>query len=527
MLCLLLFALQASAAFSSPAAFLEADVDFCTDGALGSDSESCASSPIKIAFHNEGKVYWGAFAGWKDAKQCSHMCMPVDSIKDADVILRPGHIAPADYPDMELSDHQTLVIVMYEGWHTHWEQSAESSKRPQNVEVVMGYSPKSDFWLPIDCPGILSLIKTPPEPFNLDKYAQNYTGAPVAMFVSNCNDYNDRTGILQELQRWIRVDSFGKCLPTVRGNDTTSAAAKHVGPYKTKAQMKAADANDSPHEMKLRRAREYPFVIAMQNQNNFVESFANEKLFDAFRAGALPIYLGPSDLSFLGYLESDPYFVNVDAFARSADLAKVYRVKDLADAIQGMLSPSSRAYAKMLASSRRVFSRQSRAPIVQRCLELEAMGHIFRNEERYEEYVSHVFCAACEAVVSQRRRRKKRASNQEHLNFVMMEFVSPAANGHVIGRGETMHAHVRIMTHSGDVVRLHHSCTVCVRIDYLDYLDVVDSDEKAACGSMTSATTRGISFRVPDIAGDASLSASLRCGGEAILGSSAIVLSVK
>ena len=49
-----------------------------------------AGGKLKLSFHEDGRIYWGAFEGWNDAAQCSDVCEYVQSVDEADVVIRPG-----------------------------------------------------------------------------------------------------------------------------------------------------------------------------------------------------------------------------------------------------------------------------------------------------------------------------------------------------------------------------------------------------------------------------------------------------
>ena len=395
-------------------------------------------------------------------------------------------------------------------------------RRPSEIEIVMGYSPKSDFWLPIDCPGILSLVRAP-RPFA--SQPKVFPGnAPVGMFVSNCNEYNARTSILRELQQWINVDSYGKCLTTVMRNgtgedQTAGPILRHVGPYKTNEQMHGGRMDNSPHAAKLRTLQRYPFAVAMQNENNLVEDFVNEKLFDAIRAGAIPIYFGPTNASFLGHDPNDPYYVDVSSFGTSAGAATIYHVSDLAAHLESLLSSDRASYIRMRKSAEEAFSKKSQVAVVRRCLELDAMGTVLKptSEARYEGYVSDVLCGVCTAVSKARELqttcgRESLVSDRSDLVGMSISCGQDGAGGSADARGERIACKAHISPREGDVARLHTSCTVCV--------SEAAAERAAACAGIGEATTSGVMVS-PLVHGqtqrEARFEATLRCGGDSVL----------
>ena len=122
----------------------------------------------------------------------------------------------------------------------------------------------------------------------------------------------------------------------------------------------------------------------MQNENNLVEDFVNEKLFDAIRAGAIPIYFGPTNAS-SGHDPNDPYYVDVSSLGTSAGAATIYHVTTSQHTWRASFFDRA-SYIRMRKSAEEAFSKKSQVAVVRRCLELDVMGTILKptSEARYE-----------------------------------------------------------------------------------------------------------------------------------------------
>jgi len=94
--------------------------------------------------------------------------------------------------------------------------------------------------------------------------------APVAAFVSGGTDNSGRTELLAELGRWVKVDFYGKLF-------NNRQLTEDRGP-----------------ESKLEAVARYPFCIAFEN--SISADYVTEKVFDALRAGSIPVYFGAANV---------------------------------------------------------------------------------------------------------------------------------------------------------------------------------------------------------------------------------------
>ncbi len=96
--------------------------------------------------------------------------------------------------------------------------------------------------------------------------------APVVAFISSTTDRSGRTALLQQLFRFVEIDSYGRLF-----NNRQLASGDEGG------------------TSKLRTVARYPFCVAFEN--SISPDYVTEKVFDALRAGSIPIYLGAPNIA--------------------------------------------------------------------------------------------------------------------------------------------------------------------------------------------------------------------------------------
>ncbi|KAF9973440.1 Alpha-(1,3)-fucosyltransferase 11 [Actinomortierella ambigua] len=130
--------------------------------------------------------------------------------------------------------------------------------------------------------------------------------APVAWIASNCKSLNHRQYYVKQLQKYIDVDIYGKCLKNKewpRNPDGTELDAYEVvAPYK--------------------------FYLAIENSN--CDDYVTEKLERPFALGVVPIVDGPKDYS--PFIPTSNSVIKEDDFASPSHLAKYLRQLDNDDA---------------------------------------------------------------------------------------------------------------------------------------------------------------------------------------------------
>lgn len=98
--------------------------------------------------------------------------------------------------------------------------------------------------------------------------------SPILYLQSNCKTSTMRDSYIQELMKYIPIDSYGKCL----NNKMLPSAYRHFG-------YKYLERNDFLHFV----AR-YKFVIAIEN--GVCDDYVTEKFWRAIHLGVVPIYFG-------------------------------------------------------------------------------------------------------------------------------------------------------------------------------------------------------------------------------------------
>ncbi|CAF1045972.1 unnamed protein product [Adineta ricciae] len=135
-------------------------------------------------------------------------------------------------------------------------------------------------------------------PSNTDDYWINqqtnsiqssYVKASILWMNSNCNAKSGRTQYVQQMMKYIDVDNFGTCGKNIRPLPSHIVKLQHSenrnlqdrGTYDWKAG-------------KLALTSDYLFTIAIENSLNY--DYVTEKLWHAFVAGSVPIYLGAPNI---------------------------------------------------------------------------------------------------------------------------------------------------------------------------------------------------------------------------------------
>jgi len=198
-------------------------------------------------------------------------------------------------------------------------------------------------WREIDFPMWYNLERSYPEPatyFDINKYLtylfapiripfeKKTTSAPIAWVISNCNAYNGRQALIQQLMSYIRIDSFGACLNNVKSAQVQSRSRSNSDLYAS-----------------------YKFVIAIENSN--CEDYITEKLIDAFSSTSIPIVASRNLIP--DYKRFAPYHSVINVYDFNT-------VKELADYLI-YLSNNETAYNEYL-----WFRQTSASTIIERTL---------------------------------------------------------------------------------------------------------------------------------------------------------------
>ncbi|OHT03800.1 hypothetical protein TRFO_01480 [Tritrichomonas foetus] len=105
--------------------------------------------------------------------------------------------------------------------------------------------------------------------FNESLPLENKTGF-IAAFISNCDDNNNRMKYVEEMGKYVKIDSYGFC------QHNTEIPEHYRSPML--------------HVEKMNVLRDYKFTIAFENSDD--EDYVTEKLYHPLSVGSVPIYRG-------------------------------------------------------------------------------------------------------------------------------------------------------------------------------------------------------------------------------------------
>ncbi|ORZ22638.1 hypothetical protein BCR42DRAFT_319590 [Absidia repens] len=130
-----------------------------------------------------------------------------------------------------------------------------------------------------------------------DFMRQKSTQAPILWIAKNCHASSGREQYINELMKYINIDSYGDCLNTK--------------PFPL----------DTSREQLMAK---YKFYLAIENAN--CEDYVTEKLVDTLLYSAVPIIDGPA--SYSGYLPNQRSAIRMDAYPDPRELANYIRFLD-------------------------------------------------------------------------------------------------------------------------------------------------------------------------------------------------------
>ncbi|KAF9209250.1 4-alpha-L-fucosyltransferase [Haplosporangium sp. Z 27] len=171
--------------------------------------------------------------------------------------------------------HQKWVLKFGRESTAYYPQVALASYL-QQFDFTMG-APDPQFDLsyplyPVSEVEILQLANVKPV-FPVDKKPENY----IAWMISNCTPKNNRNEIMKELMEKIGAHSYGSCQNNRKGPSEEETKGR---PWEqVKQEILAA----------------YPFTLVAENSNCI--GYITEKIYDAFAAGVVPLYMGAVDIA--------------------------------------------------------------------------------------------------------------------------------------------------------------------------------------------------------------------------------------
>ncbi len=156
----------------------------------------------------------------------------------------------------------------------------------RHFDLRMTYRRDADIWVPYLGPGMRAQMALPP----VEKTAD----APAVFISSNPMDRSGRGQYIAELMRYLRVDSYGRCLRN-----------RHFAP-------------DLGRTTKLQTITRYPFTLAFEN--SLARDYVTEKFFEPLLVGSVPVYLGAPNID--DFAPGEKAFVDVREFSGPAALAE-------------------------------------------------------------------------------------------------------------------------------------------------------------------------------------------------------------
>lgn len=158
--------------------------------------------------------------------------------------------------------------------------------------------PLSLQWLPS-----IEYLQNPAVPLTEKNEWEKGGHGPILYIQSHCDVPSDRDRYVQELMKYIQVDSYGKCLnnrklPNIRLEDTSTATT------------------EDPEFMEF--VSKYKFHLAMENA--LCPDYMTEKLWRTMHLGAIPIYRGSASVQ--DWMPNNHSVILVDNFHDPQELAE-------------------------------------------------------------------------------------------------------------------------------------------------------------------------------------------------------------
>ncbi|XP_061091314.1 alpha-(1,3)-fucosyltransferase 11 [Conger conger] len=172
---------------------------------------------------------------------------------------------------------------------------------------------ESDYPLTLQWLPSLEYLLAPPSVSLPEKNRWRRAGlAPVLYMQSHCDVPSDRDRYVQELMKYIEVDSYGKCLnnkPLPERLEDTGTATGEDGQF-------------------MSFVARYKFHLALEN--GLCPDYMTEKLWRPMHQGCVPVYRGSSSVA--DWLPNDRSAVLIDDFPSPRKLAEHLRALDSDDA---------------------------------------------------------------------------------------------------------------------------------------------------------------------------------------------------
>ncbi|KAL4648864.1 alpha-(1,3)-fucosyltransferase 11-like [Arapaima gigas] len=207
--------------------------------------------------------------------------------------------------------HQTWALFHEESPMNNYVLSHGPAIRLFNYTAT--FRRESDYPLTLQWLPTLEYLLTPPAVSLLEKNRWRQAGlAPVLYLQSHCDVPSDRDRYVQELMKYIEVDSYGKCLNNKRLpgrlEDTSTATEE-----------------DSQFMSFVAR---YKFHLALEN--GLCPDYITEKLWRPMHQGCVPVYRGSPSVA--DWLPREHSAILIDSFPSPLALAEYLQALDRDDA---------------------------------------------------------------------------------------------------------------------------------------------------------------------------------------------------
>jgi len=251
-----------------------------------------------------------------------------------------------------------LLMSMETPYYDNGRYKALNTKR-KYFDYVMDYHLDSDVPLTYTYP--FFNFSTPALP--LEEKGKDGRGL-VVTFISNCNASNDRIKILKELMKYVKVDSYGKCVHNkdIYEDDKVDFSKEKLSLYRSKN-----------HVEKTYIIRKYKFTLAFENVSE--RDYVTEKFFQPLEIGSVPIYYGAPNIEDFAPEHS---YINIKDFKS---------VKELADYIK-YLDENDEEYKKYFAWKKNGYGENFR-----RVIEMGKINHMCQLLQRIKNMWINPFLA--------------------------------------------------------------------------------------------------------------------------------------
>ncbi|MBZ9674998.1 glycosyltransferase family 10 domain-containing protein [Mesorhizobium sp. ES1-1] len=198
-------------------------------------------------------------------------------------------------PDFqEIGDARKYPGQYWVAWSMESRQNYSHATRPEamkHFDIIMTHEAHADVWTPyLPKAGEWQDMVAKP-------IARKTEQAPVALFQSAPFNLSGRADFTAQLSRHIRIDSYGRHF----NNRTVS------GP-------------DLGRKTKIETIARHRFCLALEN--SIEPDYVTEKIYDAFEAGTVPIYLGAPNVN--DFVPGNSY-IDASAFPDEKTLADYLR----------------------------------------------------------------------------------------------------------------------------------------------------------------------------------------------------------